>query len=76
MSVSQIQAAIAQLNNDERLELSEWVLENMPVLQDDDAVIRETIAIAEQRAAELDSGTVQDIAWEEVRRQLDLARLK
>jgi hypothetical protein len=65
MSVSQIQAAICQLSDDERLALSEWVLDTMPVPADDDAVIRETVAIAEQRRAEIEGGRVKDVSWEE-----------
>lgn len=74
MSLATIREQIDELSYEERVELSQWLQMTTPVEEDeDDAYLQETLALAEQRSAELQSGKAVGIPWEEVRRQLDQA---
>lgn len=74
MSLATIREQIDELSYEERVELSQWLQMTTPVEEDeDDAYLQETLALAEQRSAELQSGNAVGIPWEEVRRQLDQA---
>lgn len=86
MSLTQIREAIENLSLDERWELSDWLIAiNAP--GDDDPVIQDSIAIANQRMKEIESGKAQwvgeDEFWTRVRegteqreRELDSEVLK
>lgn len=74
MSLATIREQIDELSYEERVELSQWLQMTTPVEEDeDDPYLQETLALAEQRSSELQSGKAVGIPWEEVRRQLDQA---
>ena len=64
MSVSEIQQSVVGLSEKERAELAAWLLGLLPSAGGDDAA-DESLAEAEQRRKELDSGEVTPLTAKE-----------
>ncbi len=64
MSVSEIQQSVFDLSEKERAELAVWLLALLPPASSDDAA-EESLAEAERRRKELDSGEVKPLTAQE-----------
>lgn len=73
--VQQILATALQLNESERADLAEQLWQSLGSFADKD-VETAWIEEIERRTAELDTGAVQAIPWEQVRKQIEEALSK
>ena len=64
MSVIEIQKTVSTLSDKDRAKLAAWLLDSLPPSSDEDAAA-DSIAEADRRRAELDSGQVQPLSNEE-----------
>jgi putative addiction module component (TIGR02574 family) len=72
MSLAEIQNAVKNLSPDERAGLVAWILESLPEHTEEDA-INESIAEAERREEEMESGVTKPISdgefWSALKRE-------
>ena len=64
MSLSEIRSAVSQLQEDERGDLVSWILDTLPSHSSEDAY-SDSLAIANERLKELDSGEADTISHED-----------
>ena len=64
MSVIEIQKTVSSLSDKDRARLAAWLLDSLPPSSDEDAAA-DSIAEADRRRAELDSGKIQPLSNEE-----------
>ena len=72
MSKRELHEALLELPEHEREAMAHWLLDTLseePVV--DDEVMQESIRLAEERSAELDSGKVKALTHEEVWSKID-----